>query len=139
MRAGSSLSAARVAAQWLRQQTGREIQVLASTDIVVKPELYLTNRPTLLVSVTSSGSTPESVAVFEHAERLIDDCYHLIIANDRRVNCLSVVNSIPKRFIFQRLTEPKMVLSRQPPNSHCPSGICYLFFCRSTGILPNAR
>lgn len=80
--AGSSLSAARVAAQWLQQQTGRDIQVLASTDIVVKPELYLTNRPTLLVSVTSSGSTPESVAVFEHAEHLIDDCYHLIIAND---------------------------------------------------------
>ncbi|MEG2113254.1 MAG: silent information regulator protein Sir2, partial [Hafnia sp.] len=80
--AGSSLSAARVAAQWIRQQTGKSIQVLASTDIVVKPELYLENKPTLLVSVTSSGSTPESTAVFELAERLIDDCYHLIVAND---------------------------------------------------------
>lgn len=80
--AGSSLSAARVAAQWIRQQTGKSIQVLASTDIVVKPELYLENKPTLLVSVTSSGSTPESSAVFELAERLIDDCYHLIVAND---------------------------------------------------------
>lgn len=80
--AGSSLSAAQVAAVWLRQQTGHNIRVLASTDIVVKPELYLENRPTLLVSITSSGSTPESVAVLALAERYIDDCHHLLIVND---------------------------------------------------------
>lgn len=80
--AGSSLNAARVVAPWLRRQTGHHIRVLASTDIVVKPELYLENRPTLLVSVTSSGSTPESLAVYELAERHIDECHHLIVVND---------------------------------------------------------
>lgn len=95
--AGSSLSAARVAASWLRQQTGHNIRVLASTDIVVKPELYLENQPTLLVSITSSGSTPESVAVLELAERYIDECHHLFIVNDPQ-------GELPKRSLQQPKT-----------------------------------
>lgn len=95
--AGSSLSAARVAATWLRQQTGHNIRVLASTDIVVKPDLYLENQPTLLVSITSSGSTPESVAVLDLAERYIDDCHHLFIVNDPQ-------GKLPKRSLRQPKT-----------------------------------
>ncbi|MBU5311629.1 SIS domain-containing protein [Tissierella carlieri] len=53
---------------------------IPSTDIVVNPETYFKkNIPTLLVSFARSGNSPESIAVYDLANKLIDDVSHVFI------------------------------------------------------------
>lgn len=78
--AGSSAFVGMAVAPWLREQTGLAVHNYATTDIVVNPHHYFrTDRPTLLISYARSGNSPESVAVVQLADQLIDSCFHLII------------------------------------------------------------
>ena len=56
------------------------VRSIATTDLVVNPELYFNpNRPTLLVSFGRSGNSPESVAAVALADQVSDKVKHLII------------------------------------------------------------
>ncbi|MBI6548261.1 SIS domain-containing protein [Xenorhabdus lircayensis] len=89
--AGSSAFVGRVIALWLHEQCGLNVKAYASTDIVLAPQLYLTEKhhltekhlteehPTLLVSYARSGNSPESVASVALADQLLPNCHHLFL------------------------------------------------------------
>ncbi|MGH8326759.1 MAG: SIS domain-containing protein [Steroidobacteraceae bacterium] len=59
---------------------GRQAEAIPTTDIVASPQSTLGSKaPTLIVHFARSGSSPESVAALELAERQIEDCHHLIV------------------------------------------------------------
>src|SRR6185312_11600881 len=59
---------------------GRQTEAIPTTDIVASPQSTLGSKaPTLMVHFARSGSSPESVAALELAEKHIEDCHHLIV------------------------------------------------------------
>lgn len=59
---------------------GRRVESIATTDIVSGPSRRLQpDVPTLLVSFARSGSSPESVATVDLAERVVTNVHHLIV------------------------------------------------------------
>jgi len=82
--AGTSAFAGEILAPALSRRTGRRVDAVATTDIVSNPREYFAgDGPTLLVSFARSGSSPESVAATELADRLLPRCHHLILTCDR--------------------------------------------------------
>lgn len=78
--AGTSAYAGRTLAPALTRALGRRIEAIATTDLVSSPDDYLLPAvPTLLISYGRSGNSPESPAALDMAERLVADCYHLVI------------------------------------------------------------
>jgi tagatose-6-phosphate ketose/aldose isomerase len=58
----------------------RRVESIATTDIVSGPDRRLQRDvPTLLVSFARSGSSPESLATVDLAERIVTNVHHLII------------------------------------------------------------
>ena len=77
--AGSSAFIGECLAPLLMQKLGRRVEAIATTDLLSGPHQYfLRDVPTLLVSFGRSGSSPESVAVVELAERLLRACHQLV-------------------------------------------------------------
>jgi tagatose-6-phosphate ketose/aldose isomerase len=77
--AGSSAFIGECLAPLLLRRLDRRVEAIATTDILSGPTQYLQRDvPTLLVSFGRSGSSPESVAVVDLAERLLRDCYQLV-------------------------------------------------------------
>jgi tagatose-6-phosphate ketose/aldose isomerase len=77
--AGSSAFIGECLAPLLLQKLGRRVEAIATTDLLSGPNLYLQREvPTLLVSFGRSGSSPESVAVVDLAERLLRQCHQLV-------------------------------------------------------------
>lgn len=61
-------------------RTGRRADAIATTDIVSSPLSALARGvSTLVVHFARSGDSPESVAAFDLAERLIERCRHLVV------------------------------------------------------------
>ena len=59
---------------------GRQAEAIPTTDIVASPQSTLGSKaPTLMVHFARSGSSPESVAALELAEKHIEDCHHVIV------------------------------------------------------------
>jgi tagatose-6-phosphate ketose/aldose isomerase len=78
--AGSSAFIGECLAPTLAALLDRNVQALATTDVLSGPlQLLRPDVPTLLVSFGRSGGSPESIAVVELAERLLRDCHQLII------------------------------------------------------------
>ena len=68
--AGSSAFIGECLAPLLLQRLGRRVEAIATTDLLSGPALYFQKDvPTLLVSFGRSGSSPESVAVVDLADR----------------------------------------------------------------------
>lgn len=64
----------------MAQRTGRRAEAIATTDIVAAPRACLeADTPTLLVSFARSGDSPESVATFDLASRLVRRCAQLVV------------------------------------------------------------
>jgi tagatose-6-phosphate ketose/aldose isomerase len=77
--AGSSAFIGECLAPLLLHQLGRRVEAIATTDLLSGPMQYLQRDvPTLLVSFGRSGSSPESVAVVDLAERLLGECHQLV-------------------------------------------------------------
>lgn len=77
--AGTSSFIGACIAPMLTEMLGRQIESIATTDIVSNPRQYLmADRPTLIVSFSRSGGSPESVATMDYADQIISDCYHLV-------------------------------------------------------------
>jgi len=78
--AGSSAFIGESLAPALVRQLNRRVEAIPTTDLLSGPQQYLqADVPTLLVSFGRSGGSPESVAVVELADRLIKECYQLVI------------------------------------------------------------
>ena len=78
--AGSSLLAAQASVNWLRSVVPNQIDVVPATDLVLMPESLQEN--TVLVSVSSSGNTPETVKVVERALATYPKMRHLAVTNN---------------------------------------------------------
>src|SRR5271167_4592920 len=77
--AGSSAFIGECLAPLLLNRLGRRVEAIATTDLLSGPELYFQRDvPTLLVSFGRSGSSPESVAVVDLADRLLRESHQLV-------------------------------------------------------------
>jgi tagatose-6-phosphate ketose/aldose isomerase len=77
--AGSSAFIGESLAPLLLARLGRRVEAIATTDLLSGPRQYFQpDVPTLLVSFGRSGSSPESIAVVELAERLVRECHQLV-------------------------------------------------------------
>jgi tagatose-6-phosphate ketose/aldose isomerase len=82
--AGTSGFIGECLAPYLVSKLPCRVEVIATTDLVCAPALYLERTaPTLLVSFARSGNSPESVAVVDLAEQLIADVHHLAVTCNR--------------------------------------------------------
>ena len=83
--AGSSAFIGECLAPLLLRPLNRRVEAIATTDLLAGPTQYLQpGVPTLLVSFGRSGSSPESVAVVELAERLLHQCHQLVFTCNER-------------------------------------------------------
>ncbi len=78
--AGSSLLAAQASINWLRSVLPRQVEVIPATDLVLAPEIACGNL--ILVSVSSSGNTPETVKVVERQLAAHPGTPHIAITNN---------------------------------------------------------
>ncbi|WP_312953229.1 SIS domain-containing protein [Superficieibacter sp.] len=78
--AGSSLLAAQSSLNWLQSVLPRQVEVIPATDLVLAPELACGNL--ILVSVSSSGNTPETVKVVERQLAAYPQTPHIAITNN---------------------------------------------------------
>lgn len=77
--AGSSAFIGETLAPCLRHKLSRRFDAVSTTDLVANPAQYLEQSPTLMVSFARSGDSPESVAAVNLADRLLDECHHLVL------------------------------------------------------------
>lgn len=79
--AGTSAFVGACLAPALSEHFGRPFEAIPTTDIVSSPLQYFQRDvPTLLVSFARSGNSPESVAVVDLAESLLDECFQLVFS-----------------------------------------------------------
>jgi tagatose-6-phosphate ketose/aldose isomerase len=78
--AGTSAFIGECLAPYLAAKLARRVEAIATTDLVSAPYLYLeAGTPSLLVSFSRSGNSPESVAAVDLADRFVGDIHHLAI------------------------------------------------------------
>ncbi|NAZ82763.1 SIS domain-containing protein [Kineococcus sp. R8] len=78
--AGTSAFAGQVVAPDLSRLLGRQVEAVATTDVVSAPRSVLAgDHPVLLVSLARSGSSPESVAAVDVVDALAPAVHHLVI------------------------------------------------------------
>lgn len=78
--AGTSAYVGDIAVAQLNKEFDINFQAIATTDIVSNPEIYFKkNTPTVLVSFARSGNSPESIAVYDLANKLVENISHIFI------------------------------------------------------------
>ena len=82
--AGSSAFIGEAAQGIVQESTGKLTHAIATTDLITHPKLHFQrNIPTLMVSFSRSGNSPESLAAVEIADDYCDQIHHLIITCNR--------------------------------------------------------
>jgi tagatose-6-phosphate ketose/aldose isomerase len=77
--AGSSSFIGGCLAPLMLQRLGCRVEAIPTTDLLSGPKLYLQKGvPTLLVSFSRSGNSPESVGVVKMVQQLVQECYQLV-------------------------------------------------------------
>jgi tagatose-6-phosphate ketose/aldose isomerase len=78
--AGTSAYAGQVAAPYLTRRLGRQVEAVATTDLVSNPlDVLVPDVPTLVVSFARSGNSPESLAACDLADQVLADVAHLVL------------------------------------------------------------
>ncbi len=78
--AGTSAYVGEVVIPYLNKRKEYIFEAIPTTDIVSNPESYFKKHiPTILVSFARSGDSPESVAVYDLANKLVGDISHIFI------------------------------------------------------------
>ncbi|WP_133469861.1 SIS domain-containing protein [Paraglaciecola marina] len=78
--AGTSAFVGASIAPAILKSFGGRVEAIPTTDLVSNPhEFFQEDVPTLLVSFARSGNSPESVAAFECAEKLVKNCSQIAI------------------------------------------------------------
>jgi tagatose-6-phosphate ketose/aldose isomerase len=106
--AGSSAFIGGALVPLLLQRLGRRVEAIPTTDLLSGPAQYFQqNVPTLLVSFGRSGSSPESVAVVDLADRLLRRCHQLVFTCNEQGT------------LYQRCREkPNSLAILLPPETH---------------------
>ncbi len=106
--AGSSAFIGECLVPHLMRQLGLRVEAIATTDLLSGPQQYLQAAvPTLLVSFGRSGRSPESVAVVELSESLVERCYQLVVTCNEQGT------------LYQRCRErPNSLAILLPPETH---------------------
>ena len=106
--AGSSAFIGESLVPLLLQRLGRRVEAIPTTDLLSGPAQYFQqNVPTLLVSFGRSGSSPESVAVVDLADRLLRHCHQLVFTCNEQGT------------LYQRCREkPNSLAILLPPETH---------------------
>lgn len=63
----------------LARELGVRSETVHTTDIVSAPDCVLFNVPTLLISFSRSGESPESVGALQYANARIDELYNIVV------------------------------------------------------------
>lgn len=83
--AGTSAYVGEVVIPHLNKRKEYVFEAIPTTDIVSNPESYFKKHiPTVLVSFARSGDSPESVAAYDLANKLVDDISHIFITCNSR-------------------------------------------------------
>lgn len=78
--AGSSAFIGEAAQGIVQESTGKLTHAIATTDLITHPKLHFQREiPTLMISFSRSGNSPESLATVEMAGDYCDQVHHLII------------------------------------------------------------
>jgi tagatose-6-phosphate ketose/aldose isomerase len=106
--AGSSAFIGGALVPLLLDRLGRRVEAIPTTDLLSGPAQYFQqNVPTLLVSFGRSGSSPESVAVVDLADRLLRRCHQLVFTCNEQGT------------LYQRCREkPNSLAILLPPETH---------------------
>ena len=106
--AGSSAFIGGALVPLLLQRLGRRVEAIPTTDLLSGPAQYFQqNVPTMLVSFGRSGSSPESVAVVDLADRLLRRCHQLVFTCNEQGT------------LYQRCREkPNSLAILLPPETH---------------------
>lgn len=108
--AGSSAFIGESMSMLLMGESGLRSEVHHTTDIVATPEAILCDVPTLLVSYSRSGSSPESCAAIQCAQKHIKELYNLVLV----CNEDSVLSRLPM--------EPERTRVIHIPQEACDQG-----------------
>ena len=89
------------------KRTNCSVQAISTTDLVTHPGNYFhTQKPTLLISFSRSGSSPESQAAIDLANTLCDNIHHLIVTCNAKGELAK--NAVGENYLVLEL----------PPESH---------------------
>jgi tagatose-6-phosphate ketose/aldose isomerase len=81
--AGTSAFVGEVLAPALARALGKRVDAVATTDVVSNPrEVFAQDVPTLFVSFSRSGDSPESAAATQLADRCLCSVHHLVVTCD---------------------------------------------------------
>lgn len=96
--AGSSAFIGESMSMMLMQELGIRSETHHTTDIVATPEAIFCDVPTLLVSFSRSGSSPESCAAILGAQKYVKELYNLVLVcnNDSALARLPLESSMSK-------------------------------------------
>lgn len=108
--AGSSAFIGESMSMMLMQEYGIRSEVHHTTDIVATPEAIFCDVPTLLVSYSRSGSSPESCAAIQIAQKYVKELYNLVLV----CNNDSALSRLPM--------EPEMTRVIHIPQEACDQG-----------------
>lgn len=91
--AGSSAFIGEVLQMMLGENPGLRTEAIATTDIVSAPHSVLFDVPTLLVSFSRSGESPESMAALQYSANRVKELYNLVVVckkGSSLANCAEV-------------------------------------------------
>ena len=78
--AGTSAYVGDIIVPYLNKEKEYIYEAIPTTDIVANPEIYLKKDiPTIMVSFARSGNSPECIASYNLANKLVDDISHIFI------------------------------------------------------------
>lgn len=93
--AGSSLLAAQAAVNYLRSVVNRPVEIIPATDLILAPQCLPPD--TILVAVSSSGNTPETVTVVEQQLQAHPQMPYLAITNNADSQLARLATAHPGR------------------------------------------
>ncbi len=125
--AGSSAYIGQCLQPELMQHLGKRVEAIATTDLVAGPlQCLQPDVPTLLVSFARSGSSPESLAAVDLADRHVKECYQLAITCNAQGELFKRCSNRPHSFA---LLLPEATHDRSFAMTSSFSSMLYAGYC----------
>lgn len=103
--AGSSAFIGESMQNMLLQELGIACETVHTTDIVAAPHSVLYDRPTLLVSYSRSGESPESVGAIQYAQKKISQLYNLVLVCKKQSSLADYAEHIGRTLVLDMPAE----------------------------------
>jgi tagatose-6-phosphate ketose/aldose isomerase len=98
--AGSSAFLGESAQQLLFAESDKRVEAIHTTDIVATPECTLKDIPTLLVSYSRSGESPESVCALDYAAAKIQNLFNLVFVCKENSSVADRASKMPNTLVL---------------------------------------